>query len=279
MLRHGIEMLGLKQPLKLAEFKPALVINPDILTRLRRPTACGWSGRSVTACTTRTASISCLFLNGVPVATVELKTDFTQSLGDAIDQYRFDRLAANPRAKAPEPLLTFPQRRARPFRGQQRRGGHMVTQAWKVRPPVFLPFNLGDTTGVQGQPGESGGRTPHGVSLGDRCGRVIGWLEILGRYLHRPAQQEEANRPKIIFPRYHQLDVTRDIADRCAPGTDRAASISIQHSAGSGKTNSIAWTAHFFADLHDAQAQEGLRHGASGLRSHGDRFTAAGGAV
>ncbi len=91
VLRHGIELLGLKDSLKLAEFKPALAINPDIMARyaanrlrvIRQVRYSLFSENSIDLV---------LFLNGIPVATVELKTDFTQSIGDAIDQYRSDRL-------------------------------------------------------------------------------------------------------------------------------------------------------------------------------------------
>ena len=80
------------------------------------------------------------------------------------------------------------------------------------------------------------------------------WLEILGRYLI--AQRDKKKQiQQIIFPRYHQLDVTRQLQAavlRDGPGGKYL----IQHSAGSGKTNSIAWTAHFFAELHDAQAKK-----------------------
>ena len=97
VLRHGIELLGLKQPLKLAEFKPALAINPDILARYAANRL--RVVRQVRYSLHNENSIDLvLFLNGVPVATVELKTDFTQSIGDAIDQYRFDRLPAAQRA-------------------------------------------------------------------------------------------------------------------------------------------------------------------------------------
>src|SRR5688572_22772657 len=103
VLRHGVELLGLKQPLQVAQFKPALAINPDILTRHNANRL-----RVVRQVRYSLHNENCidlvLFLNGVPVATAELKTDFTQSIGDAVDQYRFDRL---PRTKgqAPEPLL------------------------------------------------------------------------------------------------------------------------------------------------------------------------------
>lgn len=103
VLRHGVELLGLRQPLKLAEFKPALAINPDIMARHAANRL-----RVVRQVKYSLHNENCLdlvlFLNGLPVATVELKTDFTQSIGDAIDQYRFDRLP-QPKGQGPEPLL------------------------------------------------------------------------------------------------------------------------------------------------------------------------------
>ena len=106
VLRHGVEMLGLKQPLKLAEFKPALVINKDIMARYNANRL--RVVRQVHYSLHNENSIDLvLFLNGVPVATAELKTDFTQSLNNAIDQYRFERLP-HPKGQAAEPLLSFP---------------------------------------------------------------------------------------------------------------------------------------------------------------------------
>ncbi len=85
VLRHGIELLGLKQPLKLAEFKPVLAVNEDILKRyaaihLRVVCQVRYSRHN------ENCLDLVLFLNRVPVAMVELKTDFTQNLGDAIDE-------------------------------------------------------------------------------------------------------------------------------------------------------------------------------------------------
>ena len=80
------------------------------------------------------------------------------------------------------------------------------------------------------------------------------WLEIIGRYLIGK-RDEKKQVERIIFPRFHQLDVTRKL--QAAVLTDGAGGrYLIQHSAGSGKTNSIAWTAHFFAELHDARAKK-----------------------
>lgn len=245
VLRHGVELLGLKTPLKLAEFKPALAINPDILAR--------YAANRLRVVRQVRYSLHCensidlvLFLNGLPVATVELKTDFTQSIGDAIDQYRFDR-HPKPKGLAAEPLLSFPNGALIHFAVSNKEVA-MVTKL--VGPAtVFLPFNLGDD-GAAGNPiNPAGGhRTAY---LWQQVWARESWLEILGRYLI--AQRDKKKQiEKIIFPRYHQLDVTRKLqvavlAD--GPGGKYL----IQHSAGSGKTNSIAWTAHFLAELHDGE--------------------------
>lgn len=107
VLRHGVEMIGLRQPLSLVQFKPALAMNPKILSkyaanRLR-------IGRQVRYSLHNENAIDLvLFVNGLPVATAELKTDFTQSVGDAVDQYRFDRHPKPRGQSAAEPLLSFP---------------------------------------------------------------------------------------------------------------------------------------------------------------------------
>ncbi len=245
VLRHGIELLGLKQPLKLAEFKPALAINADILARYAANRL--RVIRQVHYSLHNENSIDLvLFLNGLPVATVELKTDFTQSIGDAIDQYRFDRLP-KPKGQPPEPLLSFPRGALVHF-AVSNSEVHMVT---KLAGPatVFLPFNQGDNGGAGNPVNPQGGhRTAY---LWEKVWARESWLEIIGRYLI--AQRDKKKQiEKIIFPRYHQLDVTRDIQAavlKDGPGGKYL----IQHSAGSGKTNSIAWTAHFLAELHDAQ--------------------------
>ena len=248
VLRQGVELLGLKTPLKLAEFKPALAINPDILER--------YAANRLRVVRQVRYSLHCensidlvFFLNGLPVATVELKTDFTQSIGDAIDQYRFDR-NPKPKGQAVEPLLTFPSGALIHFAVSNKEVA-MVTKL--VGPAtVFLPFNLGDD-GAAGNPvNASGGhRTAY---LWETVWARESWLEILGRYLI--AQRDKKKQiEKIIFPRYHQLDVTRKLQTAVladGPGNKYL----IQHSAGSGKTNSIAWTAHFLAELHDAQAKK-----------------------
>jgi len=245
VLRHGIELLGLKQPLKVAEFKPALAINEAIQARYEANRL-----RVVRQVRYSLHNENCLdlvlFLNGIPVATVELKTDFTQNIGDAVDQYRFDR-DPKPKGQAAEPLLSFPN------------GAlvHFAVSNWEVqmvtkldgKGTVFLPFNQGDE-GAAGNPAdaEGGHRTSY---LWRQVWQRESWLEILGRYLIAQRNKKKEIE-RIVFPRFHQLDVTRKL-QRAILLEGPGGRYLIQHSAGSGKTNSIAWTAHFLAELHDAE--------------------------
>jgi type I restriction enzyme, R subunit len=244
VLRHGIEMLGLRGKLSLAQFKPALAMNPDILARyaanrLRVVRQVHYSQHNENSLDLG------LFLNGLPMATAELKTDFTQSIGDAIDQYRFDR-HPKPKGQAAEPLLSFPSGALVHF-AVSNREVYMTTRL-NGTDTQFLPFNQGDR-GAAGNPlnPNGGHRTAY---LWEQVWQRHSWLEILGRYL--VAQKDDKRQIKtIIFPRYHQLDATRRL--QAAVLTDGpGGKYLIQHSAGSGKTNSIAWSAHFLADLHDA---------------------------
>jgi type I restriction enzyme R subunit len=243
VLRRGVDILGLKQPIELAKFKPALAITPDILARYEANRL-----RVVRQVRYSLTNENCidlvLFLNGIPVATVELKADFTQGIHDAIDQYRFDRLP-HPKGQAAEPLLSFPNGALVHF-AVSNAEVHMVTRL-DGPATVFLPFNQGDDGGAGNPLNHAGHRTAY---LWEQIWARDSWLEILGRYLI--AQRDKKKQiTKVLFPRFHQLDATRKLQAAVlhdGPG----AKYLIQHSAGSGKTNSIAWTAHFLAELHDA---------------------------
>lgn len=243
VLRHGIELQGLKQPLKLTEFKPALAINEAIQARYEANRL-----RVVRQVRYSLHNENCLdlvlFLNGLPVATAELKTDFTQSIGDAVDQYRFDR-DPKPKGQPAEPLLSFPNGALVHF-AVSNSEVRMVTKL-AGQNTVFLPFNRGND-GAAGNPVD-----PEGGHLTAYLWRQVwqreSWLEILGRYLIAQRNSKKEIE-RLIFPRFHQLDVTRKLQQSIlleGPGGRYL----VQHSAGSGKTNSIAWTAHFLAELHD----------------------------
>jgi type I restriction enzyme R subunit len=250
LLRNGIEVMGLPKALKLAEFKPALGLNPEILARYNANRL-----RVVRQVRYSLHNENCLdlvlFLNGIPVATVELKTDNTQTIEDAVWQYKTDRL---PRlaGKTPEPLLSFPSGALVHFAVSCRE----VRMTTKLAGPatVFLPFNKGSDPG--GKNCGAGNPVPDGPGyptdyLWQEVWERDSWLEILGRYCIAERNKKK-QIAKLLFPRYHQLVVTRLLQEAVrqeGPGQKYL----IQHSAGSGKTNSIAWTAHFFSELHDAE--------------------------
>ncbi|MCK6426646.1 MAG: DEAD/DEAH box helicase family protein [Burkholderiaceae bacterium] len=245
VLRRGVEMLGLKEPLSLAQFKPALAINPAIqahyaANRLRVVRQVTHSPNNPKA-----ELDLVLFVNGIAVATAELKSDFTQSVHDAVDQYRFDR-HPQPKGGVLEPLLGFPGGALVHFAVSQ--SEVMMTTRLAGPATTFLPFNRGNAGGAGNAPNPDGFATAY---LWEEVWARESWLDILHRYC--TAKRDDKKQLKaVIFPRYHQLDATRRlVADVLANGPGQR--YLIQHSAGSGKTNSIAWTAHFLADLHDAE--------------------------
>lgn len=244
VLRNGMDIVGAKGRLAMAQFRPAMGMNPDITARYQANRL-----RVVRQVRYSTANENCLdlvlYLNGIPVATAELKTDFTQSLQDAIDQYRFDR-HPKPKGQGGEPLLSFPGGALVHFAVSNRE----VAMTTRLEGPAtrFLPFNQGDHGG-KGNPSDGGGHPT--AYLWEQVWQRDSWLEILGRFLVTRRDAKKAITG-VIFPRYHQLDATRKLAARVleeGPG----GRFLIQHSAGSGKTNSIAWSAHFLSELHDAQ--------------------------
>lgn len=245
VLRRGVEMVGLKKPLSLVQFKPALGINPAIqqayaANRLRVVRQVHHSPNNP-----KDALDLVLFVNGIAVATAELKSDFTQSVGDAVDQYRFDR-HPSPKGGLVEPLLAFPGGALVHFAVSQ--SEVMMTTQLAGPATRFLPFNRGNQGGAGNAPNPFGFATYY---LWEEVWQRDSWLEILGRYLIGK-RNDKKQLSSVIFPRYHQLDATRKlVADVLEHGPGER--YLIQHSAGSGKTNSIAWTAHFLADLHDAQ--------------------------
>ena len=193
VLRHGIEMLGLRQPIALAQFKPALAMNPDTLARYAANRL-----RVVRQVRYSLANENCidlvLFLNGIPVATAELKTDFTQSVEDAVDQYRFDRLP-RPKGQAAEPLLSFPSGALVHF-AVSNSEVHMTTRL--DGPDDALPPLQPRRRRRQGQPAEPQ-RPPHQLPVG--AGLAARQLAGDSRPLPgRRARQQEAHRAPRLPP-------------------------------------------------------------------------------
>ena len=191
--------------------------------------------------TTQHALDLCLFVNGLPIATFELKNSLTkQTVQDAVEQYKRDR---NPREK----LFQF-----------GRCVAHFAVDDHEVRfcthlkgkDSWFLPFNQGWNDGAGNPP------NPHGLKTAYVWERILtteGLTEILENYaqvIETKDKKTGRKRKNQIWPRYHQLDVVRRLlaaAKRHGAGNRYL----IQHSAGSGKSNSIAWLAHQLVPLGD----------------------------
>lgn len=247
VLRHGIDMIGIRGTLKLAEFKPALAENPEIVARYQANRLRVVRQVKYSAANENSIDLV-LFLNGIPIATTELKTNFTQSVEDAIDQYRFDR-PPRTAGHGAEPLLNAPSGALVHFAVSN--SEVFMTTKLAGKDTFFLPFNKGDNGGKGNPLNPNGHRTAY---LWEEVWERESWLELIGRYII--AERDKKGQIKaLIFPRYHQLDATRKLVATAldeGPGQKYL----IQHSAGSGKTNSIAWSAHFLADLHDAEKRK-----------------------
>jgi type I restriction enzyme R subunit len=253
VLRNTVKAVAAK--FDLCQFRPSHGLNPETLTkyegnRLRVM-------RQVHYSTSNQNSIDLVFfVNGIPVATAELKTDFTQSVEDAKNQYRFDRPPKDAQTKVEEPLLKF-KRGALVHFAVSTDEVYMATRL-SGKSTLFLPFNLGRDGGRGNPPDlEHGYRTAY---LWHLILQRDAWLDILGRFVHLEKKDEDQpdgttkKKEALIFPRYHQWNaVTKLVAAARSEGAGR--NYLIQHSAGSGKTNSISWLAHQLASLHDAAEQ------------------------
>jgi type I restriction enzyme R subunit len=247
VLRQGFEMIGLKHAVAMCQFKPALAMNADLqaryaANRLRVVRQVHYSVHN------ENSIDLVLFVNGIPVATAELKSHYTQSVQDAVYQYKTDREPFFKPKNVAEPLLAFPGGALVHF-AVSNAAAEMTTRLAGLD-TTFLPFNQGNAGGA-GNPPKAGIATDY---LWKEVWQRDSFLQILGRYLV-PVKNAKKQLVGWIFPRYHQLTVTRKLVAAVTlegPGNKYL----VQHSAGSGKTNSIAWTAHFLADLHDAKDQK-----------------------
>lgn len=240
-LRH--ELKNINARFKLTQFKPDLyspVLNENYDKNILRVV------RQVYYSTQNKNSIDLvLFLNGIPLATIELKTDFTQNVHDAINQYKRDRVPKG------EKLLEFNKRALVHF-AVSTDEVYMTTKL-DGHKTFFLPFNKGKNSGAGNPPNPNGYATSY---LWEEILSKDVWLNIFAKYIHLQVNYEEDFRGRkhkketLIFPRYHQLDaVSKLLNDAKEKGCGQK--YLIQHSAGSGKSNSIAWLSHQLSSLHN----------------------------
>ena len=200
-----------------------------------------------------------LFVNGIPVSTMELKSEFKQAVQNAIKQYKTTRLPKDPVTKKPEPLLTFKRGAVVHFAVSQYEV-HMCTKLDGSK-SYFLPFNKGTKDGGKGNDIPENDEEYATAYLWDEVFLPKNLLKILQSFVHLDIEEEEdargvkTKKEKMIFPRYHQWKVVRKLTKAVAEeGVGNR--YLIQHSAGSGKSNSIAWTAHQLASMFDENKEK-----------------------
>lgn len=254
VLRHGFNCFG--KLVRVAYFAPASGMNPE--------TAALYAKNRLTV--TRQVHFSdkdeksldlVLAINGLPVVTAELKNPLTkQNVFHAMRQYREDR---DPR----EIMFRFKERALVHFAVDP----DMVYMTTKLeaKSTHFLPFNRGHAHGAGNPPNPEGYRTAY---LWEEVWMRGSLLDILGRFFHLETEEKDVlftrggksevrklRKETMIFPRYHQLDAVRRLVTAShVQGVGH--NYLVQHSAGSGKSNTIAWLAHRLASLHDAKDQK-----------------------
>lgn len=188
-----------------------------------------------------------IFVNGLPIVTIEFKNEYTgQTYKNAINQYKFTR-------DSREPIFEFKRRTVVHF-AVDTENAYMTTRL-EDENTRFLPFNQG-SNGAGNVGGAGNPINPYDYDTSYLWNHVLtkdNLLNILSRFIHLQQdineQTGDIEKEYIIFPRYHQLDVvTRLIDDVSIAGCGK--NYLIEHSAGSGKSNSIAWLAHRLSTLH-----------------------------
>lgn len=236
VVRHGFTTHGVK--FKMAFFKPESGLNPEaielydqnILTVTRQVKYDRHNENSVDLL---------ISLNGLSIISIELKNAFTgQTTVNAERQYMFDR---NPK----EPLFRFNRGSLVHFAVDT----DTVSMTTRVdsRKTFYLPFNKGHDNGAGNPPNPKGRRTDY---LWTEVFRKDSLMEIIGKFIHLE-KDPESKKDKLIFPRYHQMDVVRKLISD-SKENKAGKNYLIQHSAGSGKSNSIAWLSYRLSSLHDS---------------------------
>jgi type I restriction enzyme R subunit len=247
VLRHGFKCFG--KTFRLAYFAPNTGMNPEAAAayghnrlRVTRQVHCSEKHPNQ-------ALDMVLSVNGLPVVTLELKNPMTgQTVHDAIRQYKNDRDPA-------EPIFRFKERALVHFAVDPDQA--FMTTRLSGSKTAFLPFNRGHQYGAGNPLAEKGGyRTSY---LWEQVLARDSLMDILARFLHLEVSETKVTTKKgvkrhrketVIFPRYHQLDAVRKLVTSArAKGSGH--NYLVQHSAGSGKSNSIAWLAHRLSSLHD----------------------------
>ena len=253
VLRHGFKCYG--KTFRMAYFRPNTTMNPEAAENyarnrlgITRQVAFASIIKNADGKNRRCIIDVTLAVNGIPVVTAELKNPLTgQRACDAMRQYEDDRHGRD--------LLFAFKKRALVHFAVDPDEVWMTTQL-RGKETRFLPFNRGNNHGA-GNPRVEGNWKTH--YLWDEVLQADSLLEILQRFMHLEVTERQVKTDKgvrtvrketMIFPRHHQLDSVRKLVVH-AKTNGAGRNYLVQHSAGSGKSNSIAWLAHRLAGLHD----------------------------
>ena len=243
-LRHGFKCFG--RTLRIAFFRPAHGLNPELEARYQA-NRLGLTRQLRFSPKSEKSLDVVLSVNGIPVVTLELKNPLSgQTAANAIHQYRHDR---DPR----EPIFVFTKRSLVHF-AVDTEEAHMATRL-AGSSTYFLPFNRGMDGGA-GNPPDQEGRNYKTAYLWEEVLQRDSLLDLLARFLHLDVEEKTTDEGKkvrkesLIFPRYHQLQAVRQmVASAANEGVGH--NYLVEHSAGSGKSNTIAWLAHRLSSLHN----------------------------
>ncbi|MCP5230214.1 type I restriction endonuclease [Accumulibacter sp.] len=243
-LRHGFKCFG--RTLRIAFFRPAHGLNPELEARYQA-NRLGLTRQLHFSPKSEKSLDVVLSVNGIPVVTMELKNPLSgQTAADAIHQYRHDR---DPR----EPIFVFAKRTLVHF-ALDTEEVHMATRL-AGSSTYFLPFNRGMGCGA-GNPPDPEGRNYKTAYLWEEVLQRDSLLDLLARFIHLDVEEKTTDAGKrvrkesLIFPRYHQLQAVRQmVAAAASEGVGH--NYLVEHSAGSGKSNTIAWLAHRLSSLHN----------------------------
>lgn len=244
-LRHGFKCYG--KTLRIAFFKPAHGLNPELEARYAENILGITRQLHFSTKRPKDSLDVTLSLNGIPLTTLELKNPLSgQTAADAIWQYRHDR-------DHREKIFDFKKRTLVHF-AVDTEEVHMTTRL-AGSATHFLPFNRGRDGGA-GNPADPAGRNYRTAYLWEEVLERESFLDLLARFLHlqiedkRTEDGRKVKKETMIFPRYHQLQAVRDLVGAAAKeGTGN--SYLVEHSAGSGKSNTIGWLAHRLSSLHN----------------------------
>ncbi|NGQ92519.1 type I restriction endonuclease subunit R [Rhodobacter sp. HX-7-19] len=243
-LRHGFKCYG--KTLRVAFFKAAHGLNPELEARYAANRV-GLTRQLRFSKTSEKSLDVALSVNGIPVVSVELKNPMTgQTVEHALHQYRHDR---DPR----EPIFEFKRRMLVHFAADT--DTVFMTTRLAGAATHFLPFNKGNNGGAGNAP-DTKGRSYRTAYLWEEVLQRDSLLDLLARFIHlqveekRDDQGRKVKKETMIFPRYHQLEAVRSLVDQ-ALREGVGNNYLIEHSAGSGKSNTIGWLTHRLASLHD----------------------------